>query len=207
MSLSQRMVSLFLPLSLLVVVIIAGGCYQGQPSTREPLHLNPNMDWQPKVEAQEASGFFADSSGTRYPVPGTVARGELYAEKAYYTGIDPEGDTVAHSPVPLTMELVERGRDRYNIYCSPCHGRAGDGKGIIATREGMAPPASFHDPRLLAAKDGHFFNVVSNGLRNMQSYRHQIPVHDRWAIIAYVRALQLSQNAPEKDVPADKLAK
>lgn len=198
---------LVLPLGLLGAMIVVAGCYQGQPSTHEPFHLNPNMDWQPKVEAQEESDFFADSSGTRYPVPGTVARGELHADKAYYTGIDEKGDTVASSPVPLTMELVRRGQDRFNIYCSPCHGRAGDGKGIIATRQGMVPPASFHDPRLLGAKDGHFFVVMSNGLRNMQSYRHQIPVHDRWAIIAYIRALQLSQDAPENVVPADKRVK
>lgn len=200
MNRGKKLNSLLLPLLIGAMVVVAG-CYQGQPSKRPPVHLNPNMDWQPKIEGQEGSGFFADSSGTRYPVEGTVARGDLHAEMAYYTGINERGDTLTQSPVPITMDLLRRGQDRFDIYCSPCHGRAGDGKGIIATKEGMLPPTSMHDPRLMTAKDGHFFDVISNGLRNMQSYRHQVPVRDRWAIIAYIRALQLSQNAPEDVVP------
>ena len=197
----KKLSSVLLPLLIGTLVVLAG-CYQGQPSKRPPIHLNPNMDWQPKIEGQEGSGFFADSLGTRYPVEGTVARGELHPDESFFTGINAKGDTVTQSPVPLTIDLVLRGKDRYEIFCTPCHGGTGDGKGIIATKEGMLPPTSMHDPRLMTAKDGHLFNVISNGLRNMQSYRHQIPVRDRWAIIAYIRALQLSQNAPADVVPS-----
>lgn len=100
------------------------------------------------------------------------------------------------------MQLLQRGQERFNIYCSPCHGKTGDGKGIIVQR-GMLPPPSFHEARLLQAPDGHFFDVISNGIRNMPTYRHQIPVSDRWAIVAYLRALQRSQNATINDIPVD----
>ena len=100
------------------------------------------------------------------------------------------------------MQLIERGQQRFNIYCSPCHGRTGDGRGIVVQR-GLLPPPSFHDDRLRKVGDGHIFDVISNGIRNMPSYRAQIPVDDRWAIVSYFRALQRSQNASINDVPAE----
>ena len=189
------------------MLLLLAGCYQGHPSKEPPIHINPNMDWQPKVEAQEEFDFFSDETGMRTPIEGTVARGELRLDDAYYLGKEHDTVNVRKNPLPITMELVRRGQDRYNIYCTPCHGRTGDGKGIIATKEGMVPPASFHDDRIRKEVDGYLFNVMSNGLRNMQAYRFQIPIRDRWAIVAYVRALQLSHDAPESVVPAAQRAK
>lgn len=178
------------------------GCYQGRPSDDPPIHFNPSMDIQPKYKAQSSSDFFADGSTMRLPVEGTVAREELLASPEFSAGVDERGDTVSNLPVPLTMELMRRGQQRYNIYCSPCHGQVGDGKGIIVQR-GMLPPPSFHDPRIRAMKNGHYFDVISSGIRNMPSYRYQVDVADRWAIVAYMRALQRSRNAAAEDLPDD----
>ncbi|MGH8014958.1 MAG: c-type cytochrome [Candidatus Zixiibacteriota bacterium] len=182
------------------------GCYQGMPSKKPPIHLNPNMDDQPKYQTQASSKFFADGQAMRKPVEGTVARGHLNDDVVYYTGKDAGGKLVKKSPVSATLENIKRGQDRFNIYCAACHGKVGDGISMVVKR-GMFPPANFSQERLVKIEDGHFFDVMSNGLRNMPSYNSQIPVSDRWAIINYIRVLQRSQNAPAKDVPAEVRAK
>jgi len=186
-------------LASLALALIIGGCMRDVPSDKPPVHLERNMYKQPRYDVQAESDFFADSATMRTPVPGTVPRGFLQDSAAYYTG---KIDTtpVAKSPVPLTIQLLKRGQERFNIYCSPCHSRLGDGKGIMVSR-GYVPPPTFHDDRALKFADGHIFDVMTNGLRNMPAYRYQIPVSDRWAIVAYIRALQRSQNATIKDVP------
>ncbi len=194
------------PFVIIVVVsltlVFGIGCYQGRPTSREPIHLNPNMDDQPKYEAMEKSRFFADGSAMRLPVEGTVARGELNVDPAYYTGKDRSSKLIRTIPVPVTMGLLRRGQERYNIYCSPCHGRVGDGQGIVVKR-GYPPPPTFHAERLREIEDGHIFDVITNGIRNMPPYKHQVPVEDRWAIVAFFRALQRSQAATPDDIPAD----
>jgi mono/diheme cytochrome c family protein len=188
---------------LILVLLLAAGCTRQRPSEKPPLHVNPDMDDQPKYEAQEPSKFFADGKAMRDLVPGTVARGYLRNDKAYYTGVSESGDTVETMPVTVDLDLLERGQERFNIYCSPCHSKIGDGKGIMVER-GYVPPPSFHDDRLRNFPDGHIFIVISHGIRNMPSYGSQIPVDDRWAIVAYVRALERAQNASLEDVPVER---
>ncbi len=177
--------------------------------TEPRVHIIQDMDNQPKVKAQSRLMLFADRRGMRPPVPGTVARGAVIGDSALMLG-KADGDAwVETSPVQVTLSLLERGRQRYEIYCSPCHGLAGYGDGMVAQRadqlqEGTwTPPTSFHTDLVRERPEGHLFNSISNGIRNMPSYGSQIPVDDRWAIVAYVRALQRSQNATIDDVPAD----
>jgi mono/diheme cytochrome c family protein len=128
-----------------------------------------------------------------------VARGMLRADEAFYTGRS-GGALVERAPVPVTPELVERGRDRFNIYCTPCHGRLGDGEGMVVMR-GFQRPTSYHIDRLREAPDGHFFDVMTHGQGAMSSYAARIAASDRWAVAVYIRALQLSQSAGIDDVP------
>ena len=189
-------------LLILTMALLLAACYRGKPSEDPPIHLNPNMDSQPKYEAQEKSTFFADGATMRQPVPGTVARGDLREDQAWYTGKNPDGSFVDGLPVEITMPNLERGRERYDIYCAPCHSRTGGEQGIIVTK-GFLPPPSLHLDRLRESPDGYFYDVIANGIRNMPAYRQQIPVADRWLITAYIRALQRSQNAKLSDVPED----
>ena len=160
------------------------------------------MNSQPKYEAQEQSEFFEDGATMRAPVPGTVARGDLRDDDIYFLGKDDSGTLIQQAPVEVSMPLLRRGQERYNIYCAPCHDRTGAGQGIII-KKGYLPPPSFHIDRLREAPDGHIYDVISNGIRNMPAYNHQISIADRWAIVAYVRALQRSQNATISDVPEE----
>jgi mono/diheme cytochrome c family protein len=160
---------------------------------------------QPKYDPYEPSDFFADGMSARPRIPGTVARGELVADSFAVTGKINGADGDGY-PFAITAQVMDRGQERFNIYCSVCHGRAGDGNGMIPSR-GLRHPPSFHTDALRTAKTGHFFDVMTNGFGAMPSYAPQIPVEDRWAIIAYVRALQLSQNGTMNDVPADQRAK
>lgn len=194
--------ALLLVLLALAVVAMVSGCYQGRPSEKTPIHVNPNMDNQEKYKALGSNEFFPDAANMRQPVAGTIARGNLREDVQYYTGKDAAGQFVAKNPVPLTMEVMKRGENRFNIYCSPCHSRAGDGKGIVV-QYNFIPPPTFHQDRLRLERDGYIFDVMTNGIRNMQPYRNQVPVSDRWAIVHYLRALQRSQNAAKSDVPAD----
>jgi mono/diheme cytochrome c family protein len=182
---------------LLAMLIIA--CYRGKPSEDPPLQLNPNMDDQPRYDAQESSQFFADGSEMRAPVTGTVAQGQLQANVEYYYGRTADSLLVKKIPVPVGTELLNRGHERFNIYCSPCHDQTGSGQGLVI-KKGFLPPPTFHQPRLREVEDGHIYEVIRNGIRNMPSYRHQISVADRWAIVAYLRKLQRDQNAGATDI-------
>lgn len=185
------------------VLIMLSGCGRERPSAKPPIHLNPNMDNQEKYKAQSQSHFFPDSSAMRMPVPGTVMRGQLRDDEIFYkgyTGDIADSQFVEKAPVDITMQRLVRGRERFDIYCSPCHSRVGDGKGIMVTR-GYVPPPNFHDDRIRSMPDGYIYEVITNGVRNMPSYSHQINPSDRWAIVVYLRALQRSQQAGLKDIP------
>ena len=186
-------------------VLALSGC-RGMVSDQPPIHPNLNMDFQEKFEPQEANPYFADGRAMRVPVAGTIARGFLRDDAALYQGQTASGGFLPDMPVPLTRELLLRGQQRYNIYCSVCHGKAGNGKGIIMTGGyGYTPAPSYHEDRLRNVEDGYIFNVITNGVRSMPGYAQQIPVADRWAIVSYIRALQRSQNAERGDLPADVL--
>lgn len=164
------------------------------------LGCHPEMRDQPRAEPLETSDFFADGMASRPRVAGTVARGHLDEDQVLVTGRS--GDRFAETfPLPVTRDVLVRGRQRYNIYCSPCHGQVGDGLGMVV-RRGFKQPPSFHIDRLRRAPPGYLFDVMTNGFATMPSYASQVPPADRWAITAYLRALQLSQNANLADVPA-----
>jgi mono/diheme cytochrome c family protein len=169
--------------------VVASGCARGCTSSRPPIHLNPSMDDQPKVRPQAASTFFYNGGSMREPVPGTIPIGGLEEDAAFFTGKGADGQFVAMSPVAANEALVARGRDRYEIYCQPCHDARGDGRGILFQR-GNVPTASFHQDKILNYPDGQIFDVITNGQGLMAGYRWPIPPADRWAIVAYVRELQ-----------------
>jgi len=160
------------------------------------------MSDQPRYEPLEASSFFEDGRASRPLVPGTVARGDLRADAHLYTGRS-GGRLVDAFPFSVTREALARGRERYDIFCSPCHDRVGYGQGMVA-RRGFGPPPSFHIDRLRDAPVGHFFDVISHGKGDMPDYAAQVSARDRWAIVAYIRALQLSQRASLADIAAAK---
>jgi len=152
------------------------------------------MHVQPRYNPLDPSSFFDDGRSARPAVPGTVARGELRINAHLYTG-KVNGALATTFPFPLTRQVLERGRERYQIYCTPCHDEVGTGQGMIV-RRGFQPPPSYHNDRLRTAPVGHFFDVITNGFGAMRSYADRVSPQDRWAIIAYIRALQLSQHAP-----------
>ena len=166
------------------------------------LACRQDMHDQPRYKPLAKSTFFDDHRSARPRVPGTVARGHLPGDPALETG---KAGTafVAAVPVPIDLPLLKRGEQRYGIYCAPCHGRVGRGDGMIV-RRGYRPPPSFHIDRLRAQPAGYFFDVITAGFGAMPDYAAQVSVPDRWAIVAYVRALQLSQNATMADVPAQR---
>jgi len=165
-----------------------------------------DMHDQPKLKPQRPSRFFPDGRASQAPPDGTVARGQLDVTSPWATGKDTGGAPVGQMPVALTRPLLARGRERYDVFCSPCHDRAGTGNGMIVQR-GYRRPPSLHDERLRAAPDGHFFDVMTNGFGVMPRYAAQVPVADRWAIVAYVRALQTSRSGTVADVPAAERAR
>jgi mono/diheme cytochrome c family protein len=175
----------------LVLTLAVGltGCARGCTSSRPPIHPNPSMDDQPKVLAQTASPFFYDGSSMRQPVPGTIPIGGLKEDAAFFTGKGADGQFVAANAVTVNEAVVERGRQRYAIYCAPCHDARGEGKGILFQR-GNVPTASFHQEKILNYPDGQIFDVITNGFGLMSGYRWPIPPADRWAIVAYVRELE-----------------
>jgi len=185
----------------LIAVVGASGCARGCTSSRPPIHLNPSMDDQPKVLPQTASDFFFNGSSMREPVPGTVPIGGLKEDAAFFTGKGADGQFVATSPVPQDAALLERGRQRYVIYCQPCHDARGEGRGILFQR-GNVPTASFHDEKILKYADGQIFDVITNGMGLMPSYKWPVPASDRWAIIAYIRELERKRPAGAAGVRA-----
>ena len=187
---------------LLGIAILLSGC-RGSLKEDPPIHINPNMDAMERFEAQEANPFFEDGRAMRPPVPGTVARGMLREDVTLHTGRNADGGYVQVMPVEYTVEFANRGRERYDIYCSVCHGAAGDGQGIVMAGGYGFVPIGFHNDRLRTVEDGYLYEVITQGVRSMPAYAQQIPIADRWAIVAYVRALQRSQNADRDDIPAD----
>ena len=180
--------------ALVLSTVFLSGCVRGCTSSRPPIHPNPSMDNQPKVRPQSASTFFYDGSSMRQPVPGTVAIGGLKEDTAFFTGKGADGQFVTTNPVTVDDTVLERGKQRYTIYCQPCHDARGDGKGILFTR-GNVPTATFHQEKILNYPDGQIFDVITNGQGLMPAYRWPIPPADRWAIIAYVRTLQRERQA------------
>ena len=202
-----------------VAVLVLGVSFAGAGCRRD-------MQDQPKMKPYRGSNFFGDGLSSRPPVDGTIPRGYLRADKELYTGkknttsgaaaataspspgagaqaqgANPYPDDVDTFPIPVTADTVNRGRERYEIFCSACHGMTGYGDGMIV-RRGFRQAASFHEDRLRQAPVGHFFDAITNGWGAMPSYSAQVPVQDRWAIIAYIRALQLSQQNVKQAMPS-----
>jgi len=191
----------------ITVMVVAGK--RGDMSRRPPIELFPDMDRQPKLRPQAENSFFKDGLSSQPHISGTIARGAAYQDTAENTGKIP-GTTnwVATIPVPVTAQVLTRGRERYNINCAPCHGDQGDGKGIT-TKFGMTVIADLHDAttrKLPQQTDGEIFNTVSHGKGLMQGYAANISISDRWAIVAYVRALQRSHLGNIEEVPAGERA-
>jgi mono/diheme cytochrome c family protein len=187
-------------LALIGILAASQGCFvRGCTSRQPPIHVNPNMDDQPRYEAQAESTFFADGRTMRTPVEGTIARGSLAARRdaAFLTGKGPGDAFLAAGPVTVDETVLARGEERYGIYCAPCHHRQGDGKGVLFTRANI-PTTSLHLDRVRTAPDGHIFDVITNGLGLMPGYRWPLSPEDRWAIVAYVRKLQ-SEHAAEAE--------
>ena len=178
----------------LVVVALAGGLLSG--ACRQDMHD------QPRYKPFAQSDFFRDDRSARPLEEGTVARGQLHEDARFYTGKDAAG-FLDEFPLTVDAALVSRGRERFDIYCAPCHGQTGRGDGMVV-RRGYRRPPTFHQDRLRNERPGYFFDVMTNGFGAMPDYAAQVPVRDRWAIAAYIRALQLSQHATIDDVPVDK---
>lgn len=187
------------------VVVLAVGAlgFRGSISTRPPLEVFPDMDRQSKFHPQAATSFFADGRTDR-PIPaGTVARGDLRADSHLYAGRNAAGDFASGFPTDLEIDrqFIDRGRERYEIYCTPCHGSLGNGRGIV-TNYGWGGPANLHADLIRNQPEGEIYNTITNGKNTMFSLGDKIVPEDRWAIVAYVRALQRSQNGRIEDVPA-----
>jgi len=181
--------------ALALMALTLTGCMRGCTSPRPPIHMNPNMDHQPRVNAQSESTFFYDGRSMRMPIEGTVARGELRIEAAhYYTGRDEADAFIAGSPVAETDEVMARGLRQYTIYCQPCHEKRGTGKGIMF-EYGKVPMPTFDDERLVAMPDGEMFDVITNGKGLMQGYGYPLSADDRWAVLAHVRKMQRERAA------------
>jgi mono/diheme cytochrome c family protein len=161
-----------------------------------------DMHDQPKYKPLAGTDFFADHRASRPAVDGTVARGYLRIDDAHYTG-KIGGEDIDLFPIQITKADIERGQSRFNVYCSPCHGRTGDGNGMVVLR-GYRQAATYYSDKLMKAPVGHYFDVISNGFGAMPSYASRLDPDDRWRVIAYIRALQLSESAKVTDVPADK---
>ena len=182
---TMRAVRAISAMGAMAAMLVLAGCRQ-------------DMHNQPKFIPQRGTTFFADGRSARPQVANTVARNQMHENEYFYTGMvgGKEGDGF---PVALTPEVMQRGQERYNIYCTPCHSRVGNGDGMIVQR-GYRPAGDFHTDRLRNAPLGHFFNVMTNGYGAMPDYSAQLSPEDRWAVVAYIRALQLSQNAKPGDV-------
>ena len=179
--------------SRILALAIAGLALAGAAGCRQDMHN------QPKYRALRGTDFFADGASARPLVEGTVARGTLQDNEAFFTG--KSGNTPVHElPFKVDEAVVARGQDRFNIFCTPCHDATGSGRGMVVQR-GYKQPPSFHDDRLRNAEAGYFFDVMTNGFGSMPDYKMQLSARDRWAVVAYIRALQLSQHAAATDIP------
>ncbi len=214
------LIYVLLILSLLAILPpVISAQIRSKPNPNRPLNLIPDMDLQAKFKAQSMNDLFADGRSQRVQVAGTIARGEANLDTHLYQGVvnDQWAATTPES-LPMDAALLARGQERFNIYCTPCHGYSGAGNGavnqrameLVANADGpvngtvWVAAKSLHDATVTIQPVGQLFNTVTNGVRNMAGYASQIPVADRWAIVAYVKALQRSQNASINDVPQDK---
>jgi mono/diheme cytochrome c family protein len=201
------MMNLRLPalLALAAAGIGLAGC-SSFPSRSPQVWIWDDMKKQPKYKSQLSSPFFADGRASRRPVEGTVSEEGYRADESRATGVAAGNVYVARNPQPLTRETLLRGQAKFNVYCAPCHDRTGSGRGIVALRSGWLPGNLVED-RIAAMVDGEIFHVATMGRRTMPGYRFQVSDEDRWAIVAYVRALQRARRATIHDVPADLQAK
>lgn len=209
-------------LAFLVITVLSVLGFRGSRSTHPPIEVFPDMDHQAKYKPQAESKFFADGRADRPIPPGTVPYGRqteirdgnghvigladpafLRADDFRYAGKAADGSFARGFPVPVTEELVHRGQNRFQIYCAPCHGALGDGNGITK-QYGMLATPSYHDDRIRQMPEGEIFNTITHGKNTMMSYADKLSPDDRWAVIAYVRALQRAHNARLGDVPAEK---
>lgn len=175
---------------------------KGNPSSDPPVHLVPDMDDQPKYRPESANAFFDDGRAMRPLIEGTVARAHLDEDDVRFRGTSADGTFVATVPLPVDEKLLARGEQRFGIYCTPCHDATGSGRGM-AVRRGFPQPVDLTGDRVRGLVDGEIFHAITSGVRNMPSYRAQIPVDDRWAIVAWVRVLQKSQHGLVADVPVE----
>jgi hypothetical protein len=193
----------FVILLLVIIGVVGVAGFRGCVSRRPPLEIFPDMKRQPRLRPQKPNPFFADGRSSRLPVPGTIARGSPFEDTPVNTGrVTGTTNWVETNPLPITAELLARGRERFTIYCSRCHGEVGDGNGIT-TKYGMLRAGNFHDPRLIQMTDGEIFNTVTMGKNQMPSYASQVTLTDRWAVIAYVRVLQRTRLGTLADVPEE----
>jgi|SRR5690606_5259230 len=187
------------------VVVLAVGIlgFRGTTFTKPPIEIFPDMDRQPRYDPQARSTFFADGRTDRPLPPGVVARGELRLDTALYQGRTANGEWVRGFPEALTVDhsFLATGRKSYDIYCAPCHGGLGDGRGIV-TQYGWGTPANFHSDLFRQMPEGEIYNTITHGKNTMLPYADKLTPPERWAVVAYVRALQRSQNARAEDVPA-----
>lgn len=189
---------------LLVAIVATVAGKRGDLSRKPPIEIWDDMDRQLKLRPQEPNGFFGDGFSSRGFVPGTVARGVAYEDTPVNTGrVTGTTNFIENLPVPVTAQLMARGQERYQISCTPCHGAAGDGNGITKKIGAMAVVANLHDPRIVKLADGEMFSVISSGKGLMQGYAANISINDRWAIVAYLRALQRSRLATVDETPAE----
>ena len=199
---------------LCVVIVMGIAGKRGSFSRKTPLYIFPDMKRQLKLRPQTPNDFFANGTSSQLPVAGTIARGKAiqvgdravqpFEEAPVFTGrVAGTTNFVETNPLPVTAQLLRRGQERFNIYCSPCHGRGADGNGITKKLGVMPTVANLHDKRIVALPDGEIFFVITNGRNTMGAYGPNVPTEDRWAIIAYLRALQLSHLGAPDDVPPD----
>lgn len=188
-------------LSFVALAAVLAGC-AGNTTRKPPLEVWPDMDRQGKYKPQAESEYFTDHRASRRPVDGSVARGLLKDDDAYFRGIVSE-QYVGKNPVPVNRELLKAGQQKYNTYCAPCHDRTGSGRGIVPTRTLGWLPANLIEDRVHGLADGELYDVITNGRRTMNGYKYQTTERERWAIVAYLRALQRAQRGTMDDVPAD----
>lgn len=212
----MRYFLLIFGVAVVAVMAIAGRRYDdgGSPSRKPPIYIFPDMDRQLKLRPQEPNGFFANGTSSQLPVAGTIAQTKpiMVGNKAVYAFEDSPVNTgkvagstnfVEVNPLPITAELLKRGQQRYTISCAPCHGGLADGNGITKKVGAMAVVANLHDQRIVEMADGELFHVITHGRNLMGAYGPNVPTEDRWAIIAYLRALQLSRLGTLEDVPQE----
>lgn len=188
---------------LTAAAVVLTGC-AGQTTRNTPISIFPDMDYQRRYDPQTERPFFSDKRASRVPPPGTVARGYLKEDDALFTGVI-NNQYVGRNPLKIDEALLETGQRRFNTYCAPCHDRTGQGRGLVGVRA-VWIPTNLHEARVKQFNDGEIFHVITAGRRSMPAYRYQITEHDRWAIVAYVRALQRTTEGTLDEVPADQRA-